>query len=81
MNKYEITVKETCEATYIIEANSPAEASELFDAWQEEHQSWISDDLLDNCFGWEFSEAVPAPDNSFVDVTYNEAKKCLDDGV
>ena len=35
MNKYSIKVKEVCEAEYIIEANSPAEAEELFDAWQE----------------------------------------------
>lgn len=79
MNKYSIKVKEVCEAEYIIEANSPAEAEELFDAWQEKNQEWISDDLMDNCFGWEFSNVTEALPNSFVDITYQEAKKCLDD--
>ena len=77
MNKYDITVREVCEANYIIEANSREEAEELFDAWQEKNQPFICHDLERNCFGWEYI-IHPAPKDSFIDISYDDAKKCFE---
>jgi len=69
MNKYSITVSELAEVTYIVEAETPEEADELFDEWAEKHQDWIYDDLMDCCCGWEFSKAELTTTGCAPDVT------------
>lgn len=72
MNKYEITITETCTTAYVIEANTKEEAEELFNNWMNSHQEWVSDDLAGNCFGWELGEAVEMKNATLVDITYEE---------
>lgn len=72
MNKYNITVTETCEANYVVEANSPEEADELFAEWVDRHSEYVSDDLLDYSYGWEYSKAEPVKMDCDPDITYEE---------
>lgn len=74
MNKYEITVKETCHASYIVEANTAAEAQELFSEWADKHTEIIGDDLMDGAEGWEYRYEGPASDMSYADIPYREVK-------
>ena len=69
MNKYSITVSELSEATYIVEAETPEAANELFNKWADKHQQWIYDDLMDCCYGWDFSEAELTTTERTPDVT------------
>ena len=68
--KFSIEVTETCKAYYIVEAENKESANELFEKWADIHQEWISDDLMDNCFGWEFSEPEPVKMDCEPDITY-----------
>ena len=70
MNKYSITVKEVSEVDYVIEANSEEEAEKLFSNWVDSHQEWVYDDLSENSFGWEYSDALECDFEP--DITYDE---------
>ena len=74
MNKYEITVKETCETTYIVEANTKAEADRLFPCWVDNNIDMICNDLMRGTQGWTYSKSVFIERPTFVDVTYEELK-------
>ena len=75
MNKYTITVKEEFEATYIVEAETPEKAEELFNQWADVHQEWIADDLIDNSYGWEFGKAEPVMMDCEPDITYEDLEE------
>lgn len=72
MNKYEITITETCTTAYVVEANSKEEAEELFNQWMDSHQEWVSHELMGNSYGWELSDAVKMKDWAIPDLTYEE---------
>lgn len=71
--KYEITVTETCEATYVVEADNPEEASNIFSEWADTHSEWIGDDLMDGTFGWEYSDPIETNECCYADIR-KEAK-------
>lgn len=71
MKKYEITVIETCQKKYVIEAHNVDEAEELFAAWVDSHQEWVADDLLDCSCGWEYTDPVRTKEG-YVDIPYRE---------
>ena len=74
MSKYEITVTETCNVAYIVEANNHEEAMDLFSKWVDGHQEWVADDLLDSSCGWEYS-LVEVPDSFKPDITLSSLEE------
>ena len=70
MNNYTIIVKELSEVAYIVRAESPEKAEELFEKWADSHQGWVADDLMDNSGGWEYSKPELAMMECEPDITY-----------
>lgn len=75
MNKYNITVTETCNRNYTVEAHSEEEALQLFSDWVDSHQEWVADDLLDCSCGWEYSKPEIVSNSEYLDITYDELKE------
>ncbi len=71
LNRYEITVREISEVTYIVESHTGSEADSLFAVWADGHQDEIYNDLLKTGGGWEYLPAVET-DSMLMDISYKE---------